>query len=215
MTAVVRFLVRNLVWILFSVALMPVASAWGQVPQAPPDGASVSSVSSTQDASSSTAVSTQTPSDNRETTDAGPGFSFFRVVGGLGLVISLIILGTFGIRKYAPQYFAKKAPERTLKLIETLPMGERRSIAVIEIDERRLLIGNTPNQITLLATLGDGSTMLADNNAVAEAAALRSPGAGFKNLYEVEKNGPARAKMTLIPPDIRAKMRQLRESLEK
>ena len=138
-----------------------------------------------------------------------------RVVGGLGLVLSLIVLGTIGIRKFAPQYFAKMAPERSLKLLETLPMGERRSIAVIEIDEKRLLIGNTPNQITLLATLGESSYLRGEQEAATAGLESQPPAPSFKNLYEFEKNGPGRARKTIIPPDIRAKMRQLRESLER
>jgi flagellar biogenesis protein FliO len=94
-------------------------------------------------------------------------------------------------------------------------MGEKRSIAVIEIDERRLLIGNTPNQITLLAALGENGAILADQGLSPAETTLRTPSPSFKNLYEFEKNGSSRNKMRDIPPDIRAKMRQLRDSLEK
>jgi len=214
MTALNRSMRKNLVLILLSLALVPVATAWGQVPESPPDTSTASGGATTQDPVPS-ALSSQAPSDKAETADPVSGFSFLRVVGGLGLVLSLIILGTFGVRKYAPQYFTKRAPERSLKLLETLPMGERRSIAVIEVEEKRLLVGNTPNQITLLAMLGDNSPLPADHEMTAEPKDSRPSASSFKNLYEFEKNGPARGRMTIIPPDIRAKMRQLRESLER
>ncbi len=214
MTATTRLVLKNLILILVGLILIPPTCIWGQALQTPPgvvspDGASSSQVQAAADASS------QPASDKTDLAESGTGFSFLRVVGGLGLVLSLIVLGTFGIRKFAPQYFVKRTPERNLKVIETLPMGERRSIAVIEIDERRLLIGNTPNQITLLAALSESPSLRGEQESATPGADSQATASTFKNLYEFEKNGPARVKKTIIPPDIRAKMRQLRESLER
>ncbi len=214
MTATTRLVLKNLILILVGLILIPPTCIWGQALQTPPgvvspDGASSSQVQAAADASS------QPASDKTDLAESGTGFSFLRVVGGLGLVLSLIVLGTFGIRKFALQYLVKRTPERNLKVIETLPMGERRSIAVIEIDERRLLIGNTPNQITLLAALSESPSLRGEQESATPGADSQATASTFKNLYEFEKNGPARVKKTIIPPDIRAKMRQLRESLER
>ncbi len=208
MTQLARSLAVTLALAFLVLTQSPASSAWGQLPQAPPGDVPVSGSNPSHGTASSDAP-VQAVSERTDVQDAGPGFSFLKVVGGLGLVLCLIVLGTFGIRKLAPQYFAKTAPERGLRLLETLPMGDRRSIAVIEIGERRLLIGNTPNQITLLAALGEESPLHAAN----DTAALAAP--AFKNLYEFEKNGPSRGKMTILPPHVRDKMRQLRESLER
>ena len=209
-----RLMLKNLIPAILSLALIPATCVWGQVPQTPPGETSAQGVDAPASAPSSTSANPQS-ADSVDMGDPGSGFSFLRVVGGFGLVLSLIIFGTLGIRKYAPQYFAKKVTERSLRLVETLPMGERRSIAVIEIDERRLLIGNTPNQITLLAALGENGAVLADQAVSSVEATSYAPSPSFKNLYEFEKNGSGRNKMKIIPPDIRAKMRQLRESLER
>ena len=211
MNLLIKSPLRSLIPAVLALALVAAVNAWGQTPQGPP--ASVPSRAAGD--VSSGATGSQQISEAGEATDSGSGFSFLKVVGGLGLVLSLIVFGTFAVRKFAPQYFTKKSSERTIKLIESLSMGERRSIAVIEIEDRRLLIGNTPNQITLLASLGDGTSFLSDHEAASAPIVSRNVTTPFKNLYESEKNGQTRSRMKVIPPDIRAKMRQLRESMER
>jgi len=46
--------------------------------------------------------------------------------------------------------------ERRLRLAETLPLGERRFVAVIEFEETRFLLGGTANSMVLLARLDPG-----------------------------------------------------------
>jgi flagellar biogenesis protein FliO len=43
--------------------------------------------------------------------------------------------------------------ERRLRLLETLPLGEKRLIAVLEFEEQRFLVAATPNSVSLLQTL--------------------------------------------------------------
>jgi flagellar biosynthetic protein FliO len=214
MNLLTRSLFKSLVPTVLALTLIPVTCAWGQSAQESSTASTPPRVNTPADVSAATSGA-QPAAERVEDAESGSGFSFLKVVGGLGLVLSLIVFGTFAVRKFAPQYFTKRASDRTLKLVETLSMGERRSIAVIEVEDRRLLIGNTPNQITLLALLGDGASFLSDHEVASAPVTSRTPGTSFKNLYEFEKNGQSRGKMKVIPPDIRAKMRQLRESLDK
>jgi flagellar biogenesis protein FliO len=46
------------------------------------------------------------------------------------------------------------APKR-LRLFESLPLGERRFVAVVEFDTERFLVGGTPSSLVLLSRLGD------------------------------------------------------------
>lgn len=48
----------------------------------------------------------------------------------------------------------RRAPRR-LRLTESLPLGERRFVAVIEFDQERFLLGGTSSSLVLLARLGD------------------------------------------------------------
>jgi flagellar biogenesis protein FliO len=50
-------------------------------------------------------------------------------------------------------------PARRLRLAESLPLGDRRFVAVVEFDEQRFLVGGTSGSLVLLATLGGGVDM--------------------------------------------------------
>jgi len=148
----------------------------------------------------------------------GQDFPILRTMGGLALVICLIIAGVMGGKKFLPHYFTKKTGDKQLKLLESLAMGDKRSVALIQVDDKILLVGNTPQQITLLADIS-GSISLATTPELAPHTAqptvpARTNGDSFRSLYEVEKKQPSRGTPKVIPPDVRAKMRQLRDALE-
>jgi flagellar biogenesis protein FliO len=46
-------------------------------------------------------------------------------------------------------------PEKLLRLSETLSLGERRFVAVVEFERQKFLIGGTASSVCLLARLGD------------------------------------------------------------
>ena len=48
----------------------------------------------------------------------------------------------------------RRAPRR-LRLCESLPLGERRFVAVVEFDRARFLVGGTPSSLVLLSRLAD------------------------------------------------------------
>jgi flagellar biogenesis protein FliO len=49
---------------------------------------------------------------------------------------------------------SRRAPRR-LRLCESLPLGERRFVAVVEFDRARFLLGGTPSSLVLLSRLAD------------------------------------------------------------
>ncbi len=145
-------------------------------------------------------------------------FPVFRTIGGLGLVLSLMVALYFGARKYFPQYFQKTDSEKKLRMLETLSMGDRRSIALIQVAGTRFLVGNTPHQINLLTTISEPIP------SVNEAATSTSPNIeqenkesvdSFRNLFEFEKKRPVQNSASPLPEDIRKKMRLLREALDR
>lgn len=48
----------------------------------------------------------------------------------------------------------RRAPRR-LRLCESLPLGERRFVAVVEFEAERFLVGGTPSSMVLLSRLTD------------------------------------------------------------
>ncbi len=186
-----------------------------QIPQEGPALSNESAGSTANDGSAKSAVQ----AEQGEAQTSGSDFSLFRAVGGFGLVLCLILLGYLAARKFAPQYFVKTTSEKNLRLIETLAMGEKRTVAIVEFDEKRYLLGNTPNQITLLAELPGRLSLASEvrpSPALSFAASRNKPAhESFKSLYEAEQGFGMKGNGRHVPPDIRAKMRQLRASLER
>jgi flagellar biosynthetic protein FliO len=162
------------------------------------------------------ATTDQTPHVQPVEAAGGTDFPVLRTIGGFALVISLILIAFLVARKIAPQYFNRHVAEKGLKVIETMSMGEKRSIAIIQVGDRRFLIGNTPHQISVLSSLEDSFPLLAAPDPVSEGAALRKPTNPFRRMYERERSrgGGKTAEGKTLPPDVRAKMRQLRAALE-
>jgi flagellar biogenesis protein FliO len=52
---------------------------------------------------------------------------------------------------------------KTLSIRETASLGERRSVAVIQFERQRFLIGTGPSSVTLLTQLPDDETSLNDS----------------------------------------------------
>ncbi len=154
-----------------------------------------------------------------EMPNAETRFSVIRAVGGLGLVVCLIVGIYFAAKKFAPQYFTRRPSERNLKVIETLAIGDKRSISLIEVAHNRFLVGNTPHQINLLAALPEHVSLVSKPeippSANPEIPAATEPRTPFRSLFEVEKKHSSQYTGNPLPEDIRTKMRQLREALER
>ncbi len=145
-------------------------------------------------------------------------FPTFRAIGGLGIVLCLIAAGYFAVRKFAPQYFTKSASERNLKVIETLSMGDRRSISIIQVANNKYLVGNTAHQINLLTALPEKLSLVSEIESP-EPELIKEPRREsrnhFRNLFEAEKSRSTSQVGHPLPEDLRTKMRQLREALER
>jgi flagellar biosynthetic protein FliO len=145
-------------------------------------------------------------------------FPIVRTFGGMGLVLCFMIAAFFAAKKFAPRYFKKSTSERNLKIIETLGMGDRRSISLVEVGNNRFLIGNTPHQINLLAALPEPMSLVSEPEAMALTAQntpRKEQRTSFKNMFEVEKGRPPKYAGNPLPEDLRTKMRQLRDALER
>ncbi len=158
------------------------------------------------------------PADKAPDAGAEVDFPVFRTLGGLGIVVFLMAGGYFAARKFAPRFFSRLPADRTLRVIETLPMGDKRSISVIEIGKSRFLVGNTSGQINLLMSLPDTASPEPESDALAvpdKSASKKEVAIPFRSLFEVEKRRRPPRPLNPLPEDIRTKMRQLREALER
>ena len=125
--------------------------------------------------------------------------SFFAVLVVLGLVASLAWLlrrGAFG---------SLRPGSRSISVETAVPLGERRSLVIVAVEGRRLLLGMTPGQISMVTELAaaapaaleppaSGSTGQSfEQLLVARAKEMfsrRSPSTGQSNLSMVETPSP-------------------------
>lgn len=84
-----------------------------------------------------------------------PGSSglIIKSVGALALVIALLFAGTWSLRKLG---FGGKKPtvdaeQVNLAIVSSIPMGGGRTLSTIQFGDRILLVGATPQNISLLA----------------------------------------------------------------
>jgi flagellar protein FliO/FliZ len=83
---------------------------------------------------------------------------------GLGLqsfAAVLIVLALVGVLAWLARRGALGALGRKGKYIEVetaVPLGERRSLVVVSVEGRRLLLGMTPTHIAMVTELGRSST---------------------------------------------------------
>ncbi len=212
-----RIVLRNL--LVFALLVLP---AYGQtaVPPAPKAEAGTAGSAVVPETNPPVMPALDTPSSAlpaEEAREADLGFPMFRTLGGLGVVLCLMAGAYLAAKKFAPRYFSKGIADRNLKVLETLSMGDKRSIAMIEVGNSRFLVGNTPHQINLLATLPEIFSAISEPEKSISAKDLAGSESSqpFRNLFEVEKKRPTQYSGNPLPDDIRMKMRQLRASLER
>ena len=143
-----------------------------------------------------------------------PQFPVLRAFGSMGIVLCLLISAYWGIRKIAPGYFAKVSTGgKNLKIVESIGMGDRRSIALIEVGGKRFLVGSTTQQINLLTALPEHFSLLAEDAEV-NAAGDEGDKPVFRNLFDMGRKRSVRNSGSVLPDEIRRKMRQLHEALD-
>jgi len=149
-----------------------------------------------------------------------PQLSMVRAFGGMGLVLCLLIGVYFGIRKFAPGYFPKMSSEgKNLKIIESLGMGDRRSIALVEVGGKRFLVGSTPQQINLLTALPEHFSLAGEDRGADsfKGVEVRQEGEerqAFRNLFDMGRKRSTKHTGNVLPDEVRRKMQRLREALE-
>jgi flagellar biosynthetic protein FliO len=76
---------------------------------------------------------------------------FFKLMVSVLLVISLGIAAIYASKKLLPKI--TNSPGRQIRVIETVHIGPRKSLHLLEIGNQRLLIGSTNETITKLADI--------------------------------------------------------------
>ena len=73
-----------------------------------------------------------------------------RATGSVVLLVGLILVGTFLLKRYWPGRFGAVAGKRHIEVLETVALGERQSLTLVQVGQSRLLLARTVGTITLL-----------------------------------------------------------------
>jgi flagellar biosynthetic protein FliO len=110
------------------------------------------SVSPTTAAESSDSLPFMKDSESESHQAPSAGGMLLRTLGALLLIVGLVVAGAWAMKRFGGARFGKAmddAPE--LAVLNSVALGEKRSIAIVRFGERTLLIGSTPQSINLLA----------------------------------------------------------------
>ncbi|PIE90459.1 MAG: flagellar biosynthetic protein FliO [Acidobacteria bacterium] len=76
--------------------------------------------------------------------------SIVKVFGSLALVLGLIGLLAYGAKRWLPTGFKAGDGSNHFKFIQNFPLGQRKYLALVEVDGRKMLLGITDQQISLI-----------------------------------------------------------------
>ncbi len=81
--------------------------------------------------------------------DTGTSELFFKMMQAVGLVVVLGAAAIYFTKKFLPKI--TNLPGKKICITETVALGPRKALHLLEIGNRRLLIGSTVENITMLA----------------------------------------------------------------
>ena len=90
----------------------------------------------------------------RESHEQAPSATglLLRTLGALLLIVGLIVAAAWGMKRFGGARFgAPKEDAPELAVLNSIALGERRSLAIVRFGPRILLLGSTPHSVTLLA----------------------------------------------------------------
>ena len=88
--------------------------------------------------------------EEREAPSAGG--LLLRALGALLLIVGLIVAAAWGMKRFGGGRFgASEADAPALRVLTSVALGDKRSLAVVRFGGRTLLVGSTAQSLTLLA----------------------------------------------------------------
>lgn len=80
--------------------------------------------------------------------------SVLKLLAALLFVVGLLFVSAWAFRRFNGARLPRRGAGRlAMRLAGSLPLGERRFLTVVEVEERRFLLGVAPQAISMLAEL--------------------------------------------------------------
>jgi flagellar biosynthetic protein FliO len=107
------------------------------------------------------------------TSNASPGAAVLQLAAALGLVLAIAGGAGWAIKRAGLRRFAPGGRGRHLQLIETVAVGPRRAVSLVRVGEQVLVIGQSEQSLTHLATMA--ATALGEPVPAGATAEAKSP----------------------------------------
>ncbi len=82
-----------------------------------------------------------------------PLSSLVKMISSLLIVLALILLIAYLVRRFLNSRLSRWRSAPMIQLLSTTYLGPKRQISVIEVGQEYLVVGVTPNQISLITRL--------------------------------------------------------------
>ena len=95
----------------------------------------------------------------------------------LAIVLALVVLAALGARRWLAPVLGAAGARRPVRLVSSLALGGRRNVLVLDVQGRTLVVGATPQALTLLAEFTEhhAATVPVAAPAIPDAGAVREP----------------------------------------
>jgi len=90
--------------------------------------------------------------------------SAVKMVSSLAVVLALVLLAATAARRWLGMGLTGRMPIQAIRIIGSLALGSRRSVVVLEIAGRTLVVGATPQQLVLLTQFDKPDTDMPDQS---------------------------------------------------
>ena len=84
------------------------------------------------------------------------GYSVFRMLGALALVLALFLAGVWGFKHWQRLAIQKGRPPK-LQIVEVKALGNRHALYVVAYEQQRLLLASSPGGLSLVTHLPEAS----------------------------------------------------------
>jgi flagellar biogenesis protein FliO len=124
----------------------------------------------------------------------GPDLTrYFAVLGGVAFIL---VMTAIGLRKLASKgSFGLKGSKRSLEIVDVLPLGSRRQLAVVRCYDRTFALGLGEKSVSLLAEL-DAEMVQHERGKDAKQSPL-SPGSALRNVLKPQSRTKAKVEKKL------------------
>jgi flagellar biosynthetic protein FliO len=90
------------------------------------------------------------PVQGPASSDGESQLSVTKTLGSILIVLALILVFAFSLKRYMPHRFGTGGKRRFIHILENVSLGEKRSLTLVRIDQEHLLLANTPANIFLI-----------------------------------------------------------------